>query len=251
MFFQPGEGGGPNPNEVRKAARNSPGYVPQRTRGPKVTRSPFHPKGWLGERPDGHPFPDLFVGDLGASLLVRRHHLLQQRDEPVLDQARRPVVALARRIRVAYGLELVVVLEEEIKPLVGHVGLEVGALLLLQRPGLLPPAEGVGFDLLLDRPRGVGQKHGARVVGGGHLAEGALERREELGVDQRGLPLERVLGGHQLVGDVARDPEVRVLVDGTRDEARQEVPPLKRDLEARGEARRGLNRGKGGLADVA
>ena len=202
------------------------------------------------ERPDRHPREDLGVADRGAPPLVLADHLLEQLDQALLDARRRPVLAGPRAVLRADPLELVVVLEEEAQPLVAHVLLEVRAELALQLRRLAPARERVRLDLLGDLLGRVGEEDRRVVVRRGHLARGALQRREEFGVEERGLAAERVVFRSDLVRDVARDAEVGVLVDGAGDEAGQCVVPGEGDLEGRREGRRGLDRRERRLADV-
>ena len=78
---------------------------------------------------------------------------------------------------------------------------------------LLPTREAMLVDLVLDLVRGVVHVYARVDVRRAHLRLRPLQRGEELGVDERGL------GVLELDGDVAREPEVRVLVDRAGDEA--------------------------------
>ena len=79
--------------------------------------------------------------------------------------------------------------------------------------GLLATREAVLVDLVLDLRRRVGHVDARVRVRRAHLRLRALQRREELGVQQCRL---RVL---QLRRDVSREAEVRILVDRAWDEA--------------------------------
>ena len=99
-------------------------------------------------------------------------------------------------------------------------------------------------DLILDLRGRVAHVNARVEVRRAHLRLRALQRREELGVQERGL---RVL---ELRGDVAREPEVRVLVDRAWDEAR-DVGDGAEDLgEGVGEGGCGLDGGEVDLSDV-
>ena len=99
-------------------------------------------------------------------------------------------------------------------------------------------------DLVLDLRGGIVHVDARVDVGRAHLRLRALERGEELGVDERGL---RVL---ELDGDVAREPEVRVLVDCAGDEA-GDVGLRAEDLrEGVGEGGRGLDGGEVDFSDI-
>ena len=67
------------------------------------------------------------------------------------------------------------------------------------------------IDLILYLIRGVGHEYGRVRITGGHLCLWALQRGEELGMNQAGL------GVFQLLGHVPRQPEVWVLIYSTRD----------------------------------
>ena len=110
--------------------------------------------------------------------------------------------------------------------------------------GLLPAREPVLVDLVLDLVRGIVHEYARVDVRRAHLRLWALQRGEELGVDERGL------GVLELDGDVAREPEVRVLVDRAGDEA-WDVGRAAEDLrEGVGEGGRGLDGREVDLADV-
>lgn len=77
-----------------------------------------------------------------------------------------------------------------------------------------------------------------------HLGLRALQRGEELCMQQRGL------GVLELLRDVAREAEVRVLVDRAGDEARDVRGRAENVREGVGERRGGLDGGEVDLADV-
>ena len=110
--------------------------------------------------------------------------------------------------------------------------------------GLLAARKAVLVDLVLDLVGRVVHVNAGVRVRRAHLRLRALQCGEKFGVQQRGL---RVL---ELHGDVARQPEVRVLVDRARDEAR-DVGDGAEDLgEGVGEGGRGLDGREVDLADV-
>ena len=99
-------------------------------------------------------------------------------------------------------------------------------------------------DLVFDLPGCVAHEDARVDVRCAHLRLRALQRGEELGVEERGL------GVLELDGDVACETEVRVLVDRARDEARDVGCSAKDVREGVGEGGRGLDGGKVDLADV-
>ena len=100
------------------------------------------------------------------------------------------------------------------------------------------------IDLILDLIRRIAHEDTRVRVGRAHFRLRALERREELGVDQGRF------GVFELDGDVAGETEVRVLVDCAGNEAR-DVGLRAEDLEEGvGEGGCGLNCGEVDLADV-
>mmetsp|Transcript_68938 Transcript_68938/g.166683 ORF Transcript_68938/g.166683 Transcript_68938/m.166683 type:complete len:219 (-) Transcript_68938:313-969(-) len=114
--------------------------------------------------------------------------------------------------------------------------------MLLHR--LAPTREGVLVDLVLDLLRRIRAEDGRGLIGGAHLRVGTLQRGEELGVDQRGLA-EAEARRH-----VSCHAEVRVLVDGARDEAGHGGVAAEDVREGGRERRRRLHRREGVLADV-
>lgn len=100
------------------------------------------------------------------------------------------------------------------------------------------------IDLVLDLRGGVAHVDRRVRVARTHLRLRALERGEELRVQQRRL------GVLELLRDVAREPEVGVLVDRAGDQA-GDVRRRAEDLrEGVGEGGRGLDGGEVDLADV-
>ena len=145
---------------------------------------------------------------------------------------------------LAHALPLLVVIQEEPEVLIRdvHIRVPTEPPVLLDR--LLSAREAVLVDLVLDLRGRVVHVYARVHVRRAHLRLRALERGEELGVQQRGL---RVL---ELHGDVARQPEVRVLVDRTWDEA-GDVGLRAEDLrEGVGERWCGLDGREVDLADV-
>jgi hypothetical protein len=118
----------------------------------------------------------------------------------------------------------------------------LGELLLL---GGAAAAKRVLLDLVGDDGGRVGEENGRVGVAGAHFGVMALERGEEFRVNERGL--------EQLEArrDVARDAKVGILVDGARNEARHVGAAAKDVRKGARERGRGLNGGKGPLADIA
>lgn len=141
-------------------------------------------------------------------------------------------------------LELSIVVHEVLQVVVRDVDIRVAAVLAVLFNSFTTAAEGVSVDLVLDLIGGVGQQDGALCDGGGHLALGTLQSREELGVKQGWL------GVLELVGDVASETEVGILINGARDKARDVVGSAKDLREGVGEGRSGLDADEVALADV-
>ena len=183
-----------------------------------------------------------------------RNQLLQHRYQLGLHLPGTPKLAAAGPVLLPDPHKLLIVLQEEAQPLIAHVHIQISPQLLLQLLGLLPSREGVDLDLPLDFLIRVRQEDGRVSVAAAHLALRALQRREELGVYQRRLSLHGVMTRHQLVRHIAREPEVRILIDGARDEARQRCRVgffASQDFgEGAAEGRRRLYGGEGRLADV-
>eukprot|EP00754_Rhynchopus_humris_P036804 Rhum_TRINITY_DN18897_c0_g1::Rhum_TRINITY_DN18897_c0_g1_i1::g.168709::m.168709 len=151
----------------------------------------------------------------------------------------------ARGVVLTDLLQLLVIVQEERQPLERHIDVGAPALghVLLQVG--TAAAEAVRVDLLLDLLRRVREEDGRGVNRSGHLRVRALKRREERRVDETGL---QVLQARR---NVARHAEVRVLVDGTGDEARDRTLRVREDVrESTGEGRCRLDRGEAPLADV-
>jgi len=110
--------------------------------------------------------------------------------------------------------------------------------------GLLPSTERMLPDFIPDLRLRIAHADGRVGVAGRHLRLWALQRREELGVQQRRLGVLEPRGG------VACQAEVGVLVDRAGDEAR-DVGFCPEDLgEGVREGRRGLDGAEVDLADV-
>ena len=140
--------------------------------------------------------------------------------------------------------QLLIVFKEEGEVLVRDVDLGIAPKLPVLLLRLLAAGEPVLVHLVLDLRGRVRHEDARRGVARAHLRLRALQRGEELAVQQRRL---RVL---ELGGDVAREPEVRVLVDRAGDEA-GDVRGRAEDLrEGVGEGGRGLDRGEVDLPDV-
>mmetsp|Transcript_124211 Transcript_124211/g.362550 ORF Transcript_124211/g.362550 Transcript_124211/m.362550 type:complete len:267 (+) Transcript_124211:10-810(+) len=199
---------------------------------------------------DRHPLSHLLVRDFLAPRLMLLHYPLQLLHEPVLHAASVPEVAAPAAVLPRDLLQLRVVLQEEAQPLVGHVHVEVGALLPLLLGGGPTAGEGVLLDLAGDLLRTVREEDCGGGVRSRHLPKSPLQRREELGMQQCGLALEWMRFGHELVGNFARQPEVRVLVNRARNQAAHVVLSVKWDLEGCGERWCCLYRAERRLADV-
>lgn len=100
------------------------------------------------------------------------------------------------------------------------------------------------IDLVLDLGLCVSHEDCRAVDRGTHLGAGSLESREELSVDQGRL------GILELVGNITRQAEVRILVNGARDQARNVGTIAKDGGEGVRERGGGLDRHKVRLADV-
>mmetsp|Transcript_25468 Transcript_25468/g.60434 ORF Transcript_25468/g.60434 Transcript_25468/m.60434 type:complete len:208 (+) Transcript_25468:281-904(+) len=169
-----------------------------------------------GEFADSHEGIDHLICHPCPRRLVPSDDRLEGLDQKRLCLAGKHLVSGAdwpRPVLVLESLEDRVVVAEEPHPLVGDVDVEVSAFLLLVLDRHLPAAERVLVDLGLDLVGSVGDVNGGAGVGGAHLRLGACQRREKLAVDQGGfLPAEPRR-------HVTCHPEVRVLVDGTGNEA--------------------------------
>mmetsp|Transcript_25829 Transcript_25829/g.44110 ORF Transcript_25829/g.44110 Transcript_25829/m.44110 type:complete len:422 (+) Transcript_25829:176-1441(+) len=149
------------------------------------------------------------------------HQLLQDADQLGLDQSRTPKLPAAAPVLASDPRQLLVVLQKEPQPLIAHIHVQIGPVQFLQFPRVLPSAEGVLLDLSFDVLGRVRQEDGRVGVAAAHLSLRSLQWREELGVDQRRLALQWVMLRHELVGDVASQSKVRILVDGAGDETGQ------------------------------
>lgn len=109
---------------------------------------------------------------------------------------------------------------------------------------LTAAGEGILVDLCLDLLGGVVQEDGRLRQRRAHLCVVALQRWEELGVDKCRLD------GSEFGRNVARQSEVRVLVDSAGNEAGNGVVGGQHDREGRRQGRRGLDGGETMLADV-
>lgn len=154
--------------------------------------------------------PDLVRHGLPPGLELR-DVLLQVLNADLLDLAGHHFAGL---VGLLDARELLVVLHEEGEVLEGDVGFGVAAQLALFLGGVLPAGEGEAVDFVLDLVRRVGQEDRRRVDARGHFRAGALERGQEDGVDDGWLLVLHFLRV------VAALPEIRVLVDRARDQAR-------------------------------
>mmetsp|Transcript_3244 Transcript_3244/g.5785 ORF Transcript_3244/g.5785 Transcript_3244/m.5785 type:complete len:222 (-) Transcript_3244:327-992(-) len=183
-----------------------------------------------------------------------RHQVFQNLYQLALHCPRTPKLAAATSILPSNPRQLVVVLQKEPQPLIAHIHVQIGSQFLLQLLRIPPPRESVRLDLPFNILRGVRQEDGRVGVAAAHLPLRSLQRREKLGVDQRRLALERVVTRHELMGDVAGEPKVRILVDGAGDEARERgrvgASAAQHVGEGAAEGRCGLHGREGDLADV-
>jgi hypothetical protein len=140
--------------------------------------------------------------------------------------------------------QLVVVLKEEAQVLVADVDVRIPAQPSVLFLRLAPAAESMAVDLILDLIRCVVHVYARVDVRRAHLCLRALQRGEELCVQQARLRVP------QLVRDVARQAEIRILVDRTWNQARDVGLCTENLREGVGKGRRGLDRAKVYLADV-
>lgn len=99
-------------------------------------------------------------------------------------------------------------------------------------------------DLVLDLGLGIRHEDGRAVDRGTHLGTGSLESREELCVDQSGL------GVLELMSNITREAEVRVLIDRAGNQARNIRASSENLGKSVGEGGCSLNRHKVRLAHV-
>ena len=108
---------------------------------------------------------------------------------------------------------LLVVIKEKAQILVTDVDVRIPAKSPVLFLRLTSPAEPMAVDLIFDLIRRVVHEYARVDVGRAHLCLWTLQSGEEFCVQQSGL------GVPQLVSDVARKAEVRILVYRTWDEA--------------------------------
>ena len=121
---------------------------------------------------------------------------------------------IAEEAYLSKRYELRIILQEECQILIRNIHLRVAPELPMLFLRLASARESVLVDLILDLVRRVAHEDARIWVRRAHLRLRPLECREEPRVQEGGL---RVF---ELLRDVAREAEVRVLVYGTRDEAR-------------------------------
>lgn len=166
---------------------------------------------------------------------------MQQLDRHGFELAReqfaRPVISCNLR-------QLIIVFEEESKVLERHIHVGVATLLAVLLNRRLSAREGVLVDLVFDLLGRVGHKDTRRIDRGRHLALSAEQRRDELGVNQSWL---FVLESRR---HFPRQTEIGILINGTRNQARN-IRFGAKDLRERiGEGRCGLDRYERPFPDV-
>lgn len=124
---------------------------------------------------------------------------------------------------LAQRLQLVVVVQKETQILVRNVHIRITPILSMLLLRLPPAREPMSIDLVLDLVRGITHKDTRVGIRGAHLRLWSLESGEESRVDQCGF------GVFEFLGDVSRQSEVGVLVDGAGDET-GDVAHLAKDL---------------------
>ena len=140
--------------------------------------------------------------------------------------------------------QLVVVLKEEAQVLVADVNVRIPpkpSVLFLR---LATTAEPMAVDLILNLIRGIAHVYARVDIRRTHLCLRTLQRGEELGVQQGRLRVS------QLLRDVTRQAEIGILVDRTRDEARNVGFGAKDLWEGVGKGWRRLDGTKVNLADI-
>lgn len=169
------------------------------------------------------------------------HHLAQQPNKLCLHLTRHE---LTSSILPTNTGQLLIILQEKGQILVGYVHFQVGPQLALQFCRFLSPRESILIDLGLDRLSRVCHVNGCVSGRCAHLATLPLERWEELGVDQCGL-LEPHTGSH-----IPCHTEVRILINGTRDQAWQVHHTTEWDWESTWEGWGSLDGGEGLSPDI-
>jgi hypothetical protein len=140
--------------------------------------------------------------------------------------------------------QLFIVLEEEAQVLIADVDVCITPKSPVFLLSFATTAEPMAVDLILNLIWHVTHKYARVDVRRAHFCLRALQSREEFCVQQRGL---RVF---QLVGNVARKAEIRVLVDCTRDKTRDVGLDSKNLWEGVGKRWSGLNGAKVYLSNV-
>jgi len=171
-------------------------------------------RGWVNFATRIHEHSYVVVGDRGFALLERFDKPLQSFDTLCLqltcEQPASSVLFCQPRI-------FFVVIVEEPKILIRDIHIGIPAQPPMFLLSLLAPAEPMSVNLVLDLTRSIGHVDRAVRVRGAHLGPRALQRREELGVQ------ERRFGVSEFSGDVARESEIWVLVNCAGDKRRDVV----------------------------
>ncbi len=160
---------------------------------------------------EGEVFLSYFLGDRLPTLLESSNIFLQVPDADLLDLASHHFSGL---VSILDSGELLVVFKKECQVLERHVNRCVPAQFPLLFRSILSTRKGKSVDFVFDLVGGVGQEDGGRIDAGGHLGTRALQSRQKNRVDKG-----RLLVLH-LCRVLATLPEVRVLINGTRNKAR-------------------------------
>mmetsp|Transcript_30924 Transcript_30924/g.74736 ORF Transcript_30924/g.74736 Transcript_30924/m.74736 type:complete len:222 (+) Transcript_30924:339-1004(+) len=183
-----------------------------------------------------------------------QNQVLQHRTQLRLDHIRAPKLPATAPVLPSDPFKLLVILQKEPQPLVTDIHVQIGPQLLLLLPRLPSSRERVILNLALYIRRRIREEDRRVGIAAAHLALRALQRGEEFRVHERGLAPEGMMPRHELVGDVAREAKVRILIDRARYEAREgrgvrlTSPQYPREGAAEGRSR--LDGGEGRLADV-
>lgn len=141
-------------------------------------------------------------------------------------------------------LDLGIVIQEERKVLVTDINIRVSSFLPVLFDRSLSSAKRVLVDLVLDHLLRVGHVDRTLLCRCTHLRLSSEQRGNEFGVDQRWLLVLESLSAF------SGETEVRILIDGTRDQTGNVGFGAEDLRERRRERRCGLNRNKVPFADV-
>mmetsp|Transcript_24935 Transcript_24935/g.44884 ORF Transcript_24935/g.44884 Transcript_24935/m.44884 type:complete len:228 (-) Transcript_24935:1669-2352(-) len=182
------------------------------------------------------------------------YNLLQHFHQLGLHRSRTPKFTTPTSILPSNPRQFFIIFQKETQPLIAHIHLQISSQLLLQFLRVSSSREGMGFDFPFNFLGRVRQEDCRVGIATAHLSLCSLERWEELGMDQRWLALQRMVAWYQLVGNVARESKVWVLVDGTGNETRQRgriaFAAAQHVWEGASEGGRRLNRREGNLSDI-